>query len=116
MSDEFTEYLFDSLGRPETCPHGNPFPGTEMEERLVEARKLSEAVPENTVRVLRITEEGENVPGMLTTCYEHKISPGAEFRVTAISDDSVSLQGGSRKSVFDLAQKLAKHIRVEKVS
>ena len=26
LSEEFTNYLYDFFGQPETCPHGNPFP------------------------------------------------------------------------------------------
>jgi DtxR family transcriptional regulator, Mn-dependent transcriptional regulator len=116
ISDDFTEHLFRYLGSPETCPHGNPFPGTPGEARLVDARKLSEAAVGDRVRILRITEEGENVPGMLTACYEHRISPGNLVRIISSDDSSVSLEFVDRKAAFSLQLDYARHIRVEPAS
>lgn len=115
ISEEFTEHLYEYLGRPDTCPHGNPFPGAGVEKKLVDAQKLSEADAGETIRVLRITEEGEHVPGMLTACYEHQISPGTELEVTEVTDDGMTLRRSPRGVAFDLRQEYAKHIRVEGV-
>lgn len=113
MSDEFTDYLFHYLDEPDTCPHGNPFPGSAAETHLVEARKLSEVHAGDRIRILRITEEGENVPGMLTACYEHQISPGIELDVTTADDDTISLRRPGDGQSFSLPMKYAKHIRME---
>lgn len=115
ISDGFTEYLHKYLGEPQTCPHGNPFPDTPMEKNLVEAQKLSELDKEKTARVLRITEEGENVSGMLTACYKHHISPGAEFIILESTEDALQLRPASGTGSFSLPAKYAMHIRAESV-
>ena len=116
ISDGFTEYLHKYLGEPQTCPHGNPFPNTPMEKNLVEARKLSELAADETAKVLRITEEGENVAGMLTACYTYHISPGAEFVILESEDDGLRLRPADGKEPFSLPAKYARHIRAESVS
>jgi DtxR family transcriptional regulator, Mn-dependent transcriptional regulator len=116
ISDGFAEYLHKYLGEPQTCPHGNPFPDTPLEKNLVEAQKLSELEEDKTARVLRITEEGENVAGMLTACYEHHISPGAEFVILKSGEDALKLRRADGKETFSLPAKYARHIRAESVS
>lgn len=116
ISDDFTDYLFEYLGKPQTCPHGNPFPDSPVEKELVEARKLSEFDPGSTLKVVRITEEGENVPGMLTACYHHDISPGKEIELVSTDEDGVELRNGDRGESFRLPNRFTRHIRVLPVS
>ena len=87
-----------------------------MEKNLVEARKLSELAADETAKVLRITEEGENVAGMLTACYTYHISPGAEFVILESEDDGLRLRPADGKEPFSLPAKYARHIRAESVS
>jgi len=116
ISDEFAEYLRKYLGDPQTCPHGNPFPGTSGEKTLVEAQRISELEENGAARILRITEEGENVPGMLTACYKHHISPGMEFVIIKTGDDGIQLRAVEGEKTFSLPEKYAKHIRAESIS
>ncbi len=116
ISDGFADYLHTYLGEPQTCPHGNPFPDTPMEKNLVEAQKLSELAENDTARVLRITEEGENVAGMLTACYKHHISPGAKFVILKSGEDTIKLRPVDGKELFSLPAKFARHIRAESIS
>ncbi len=71
ISDDLADHLYSKLGAPQTCPHGNPLPGSQQEQRLLNAPRLSEAPLGEVVRVLRITEEGEQIPSMLAFCFEH---------------------------------------------
>jgi DtxR family Mn-dependent transcriptional regulator len=91
ISDDLTEHLFTKLGSPQTCPHGNPLPGSPVEARLLAAPRLTEAGVGETVQIVRVTEEGEQVPGMLALCHGQGIQPGAVFRVTARDLDFVHL-------------------------
>jgi DtxR family transcriptional regulator, Mn-dependent transcriptional regulator len=116
ISDEFTEYLFEHLGMPATCPHGNPFPGSDVEESLIGARKLTDATVGDSVRIMRITEEGENVSGMLTLCYQHRISPGSVFCILDVNDEGLELVRLPKKTQFRLPLMYARHVRIERVS
>jgi DtxR family Mn-dependent transcriptional regulator len=81
LSDELTEYLSNRLGNPQTCPHGNPIPGAAIEKRYLDAPNLSEAVPGGKIRIIRITEEGEMIDGMLLFCQDKNLSPGRVIQV-----------------------------------
>ena len=85
ISDDLAEHLYRRLGSPQACPHGNPMPGARIEGRLLGAPRLSEAPAGLRVRILRITEEGEQIPLMLDFCHYHGIQPGAPF--TVLSND-----------------------------
>jgi DtxR family Mn-dependent transcriptional regulator len=91
ISDDLTEHLFQRLGAPQTCPHGNPLPGSAIEARLLAAPRLTEAGVGEVVQIVRVTEEGEQVPGMLALCHGQGIQPGAIFRVTGKDLDFVHL-------------------------
>jgi DtxR family Mn-dependent transcriptional regulator len=91
ISDDLTEHLFQKLGSPQTCPHGNPLPGSPVEARLLAAPRLTEAGGGEVVQIIRVTEEGEQVPGMLELCHGKGIRPGAVFRVTGKDLDFLRL-------------------------
>ncbi len=91
ISDDFSYFLFDKLGRPQTCPHGNPFPNTEREAEIIAAPRLSSINTENELMVLRITEEGEAADGLLQFCYENNIRPGRRLRVVEACTDEGTL-------------------------
>lgn len=82
ISEDLTEHLYRQLGSPQACPHGNPMPGSPIEEKLLTAPKLRDAPDGRSVRILRITEEGEQVPSLLNTCHGSGVWPGARFLVT----------------------------------
>jgi DtxR family Mn-dependent transcriptional regulator len=98
ISDDLTEHLFLSLGSPQTCPHGNPLPGTPIEGKLLNAPRLSEAPVGRVVLIVRITEEGEQIPSMLALCHETGLEPGTRFRVTQKDGSSVRLRPEGRES------------------
>ncbi|MDR1893564.1 MAG: metal-dependent transcriptional regulator, partial [Spirochaetales bacterium] len=89
ISSGFADFLYEKMGRPKTCPHGNPFPDIEDEGRLLGAGDLLQCNLKRPVRVLRITEEGEEVPGMLSFCYEKNIRPGMNLEVSTKSAEGV---------------------------
>lgn len=88
FSDEFTCYLYKYFGEPETCPHGNPFPGSDVEQELVQAPRLCNGPINRELILLRITEEGEAVEGLLHYCHIHDLHPGRKFRVSEIHGSS----------------------------
>ncbi len=119
ISDDLTEHLFARLGSPQACPHGNPMPGSAVEKKLLNAPRLSDAQAGEAVRILRITEEGEQIPGMLDFCHGGGIKPGAVFTVLAREGEVVRLgkarskdrQNGAAEVEIPLEK--SRHIRYE---
>lgn len=84
--DERVEAAMDRvLGRPTTCPHGNPIPGSAYTD--------PSAVPLNgldvgsSFTVTRIPEELEFAPGVLDFLEENTVVPGRNGVLTATSPD-----------------------------
>jgi DtxR family Mn-dependent transcriptional regulator len=84
--DDSVEAAMDRiLGRPTTCPHGNPIPGSDYTD--------PSAVPLNGLdvgagfTVTRIPEELEFAPGVLDFLEENTVLPGRNGVLTATSPD-----------------------------
>ena len=118
ISDELTEHLYQKLGAPQTCPHGNPMPESPLESKLLKAPQLSGAPVGSKVGILRITEEGEKLPSMLAFCFAHGIQPGATFLIVKRDEhemdlqDSLAVNKGGKPS-FSIDMEKAFHIRYE---
>lgn len=119
ISDDLTEHLYRRLGSPQTCPHGNPMPRAAIEQKLLSAPKLSEAESGSAVMILRITEEGEQLPSLLAFCHRNAIHPGNHFEVKEVSPESVLLRPRAARdqstAAADVALPMlfARHIRYE---
>ena len=92
ISDDLAEHLYKQLGQPKTCPHGNPFPDDPRATTVLAAPPISEADPDRTLRIVRITEEGEAIPDMLHFCYEHKLEPGSRVQVVGPAEDGLTVR------------------------
>lgn len=77
--------LYDALGRPDTCPHGNPIPTKnghmEMDRDGV---YLSEVHPGDAVTLGRITEEAEADLDLLTYLERNGVGPNVGLTILAI--------------------------------
>lgn len=86
LSDRVTDKIDELLGRPPTCPHGNPIPrGGHTPERPA-GRRLSEAQQGTDVTILRVTEEAEEDARLLTFLQENGVRPGHVFEVVEVAD------------------------------
>ena len=84
MSIEVANRLFDLIGAPRTCPHGNPIPGAEQDGRA--ARALVALQPGERARLRRISEVAEHeTPDLLRFLGENGFSLGAELELVAVS-------------------------------
>ncbi|CAN5422980.1 metal-dependent transcriptional regulator [soil metagenome] len=84
--DETVEAAMDRvLGRPTTCPHGNPIPGSDYRESPAVPLADLEVGADFTVR--RIPEELEFAPGVLEFLEDNTVQPGRSGRITATSPD-----------------------------
>ena len=86
LSDRVTDRIDDLLGRPPTCPHGNPIPRDGRTPERPEGIRLSEASAGGEVTILRVTEEAEEDARLLTFLQEHGIRPGNLFAVDDVAD------------------------------
>lgn len=111
ISEDLTRHLYKRLGSPQTCPHGNPMPGSRIEPKLLAAPRLRDAPDGRTVRILRITEEGEQVSGLLAACGARGIHPGARLRVLRRDRRNLYLAGAGGSARGSLPLAMAEHIR-----
>jgi DtxR family Mn-dependent transcriptional regulator len=72
MSPEMEERLVRVLGDPQTCPHGNPMPGTTAHP----TRPLESLRPGERAAVERIPDQFEHEPGFLEYLDTQGIRPG----------------------------------------
>jgi DtxR family Mn-dependent transcriptional regulator len=78
--------LFEALGRPETCPHGNPIPGAGQMDH--EGLYLDEVRAGDEVIVGRITEEAEADLDLLAYLERHGVFPNTRLRIVAVDSKS----------------------------
>ncbi len=109
ISDALADHLDKVLGYPQTCPHGNPLPGTEVEARLLAAPRLTEATAGSSVVIVRITEEGEGLPTMLPFCQSAGIRPGVRVKVDEVGPEGVTVTVQGRPPV-KVAAPMARHL------
>jgi len=113
ISADFTAFLYERLGHPEICPHGNPFPDIAGEGRLLGAGDLLQVAPGARVRILRITEEGEGIPGMLSFCFRHRIRPGLLVEVVEKNPREIRIRKVQEGNPFPVPGEYASFLRVE---
>ena len=85
MSDSVEAAMNRVLGSPDTCPHGNPIPGSAY--AAPESTPLASLEIGQRFTVNRIPEELEFTPGMLDFLESSSIQPGRSGVLTAASPD-----------------------------
>jgi len=85
FSDRVTDKIDELLGRPPTCPHGNPIPRDGRTPERPAGTPLSDAGEGTDVTILRVTEEAEEDARLLTFLQENGIRPGHVFEVVDVS-------------------------------
>lgn len=115
MSDEVIARLNEMLGRPTTCPHGNPIPGNPRPGPSRKVFQLSKARGGDRVCVTRISEYAENVEELLRYFGECGLVPGAVVTVTDVAaiHNSVTLHVKTRH--FALTPEIAEYVWVTKM-
>lgn len=96
ISPEVEAALTTHLNSPQTCPHGNPIPGSGYVP--AESVALVDVEVGASFTVSRITEELEFRDGMLEYLEDASILPGMAGKVVAISPDhttSVEIDGAT---------------------
>ncbi|MFP4551821.1 MAG: metal-dependent transcriptional regulator [Spirochaetales bacterium] len=88
LTPRMEQILTAQLGNPQTCPHGNPFPESPAESEILAAPPITTVAPGSTVEIVRVTEWGEMVPGLLAFCSRHGVGIGSRFVVLSAADSS----------------------------
>jgi len=103
LSPRVESKLDELLGHPEVCPHGNPI-DLETARRRPSGTPLSELESGTKATVLRITEEAEEDPGLLSYLEARALTPGAHVTVLARSEslDSLTLEGPRGRATLGL--------------
>jgi DtxR family transcriptional regulator, Mn-dependent transcriptional regulator len=86
FSDRVTDKIDELLGRPPTCPHGNPIPRDGRTPDRPAGVPLSSAEAGGDVTILRVTEEAEEDARLLTFLQENGVRPGNVFAVVEVAE------------------------------
>lgn len=82
ISSEVETALFEELGHPQTCPHGNPLPG--CEEAVSSWIPLTQASPNDVVTVRRVHELAEYDLELLAFFESKGLMPDAEVIIREV--------------------------------
>lgn len=86
LSDRVTDRIDDLLGRPPTCPHGNPIPRDGRTPERPAGAPLSTAMAGGEVTILRVTEEAEEDARLLTFLQDNGVRPGSMFAIVDVAE------------------------------
>jgi DtxR family Mn-dependent transcriptional regulator len=82
ISSQVEAALYEELGHPQTCPHGNPLPGCEA--AVAGWVPLIEVRPDQVVTIRRLHELAEYNLELLAFLEKKGITPGAEVTVLEV--------------------------------
>lgn len=104
MSEEMEERLVRVLGDPQTCPHGNPMPGTTPRP----TRPLERLATGERATVERIPDQFEHEPGFLEYLDTQGVRPGVTLEMIEQRPGvlRVAVDGTARSIRPDCGQKV----------
>jgi DtxR family Mn-dependent transcriptional regulator len=109
VSEIVERRLYEVLGRPTTCPHGNPIPG--YSKALPREVRLSTLGSGSHAAVSRVSEVAEReAPTLLTYLHERGLTPGRDIAVVEVDGvaRTIRIRAGKRSVTLshDTAAKL----------
>lgn len=112
ISPEAEAAVYEELGRPQTCPHGNPLPGCEA--AVAAWIPLTQLASGDKITIRRIHELAEENPPLLAFLEEKRMTPGAKATVGEILpfNQTVSIHLG--ENLVTLGFTVARYIFAEK--
>src|SRR5690348_8775403 len=91
VSDVVERRLYEVLGRPATCPHGNPIPG--RSRPAAHEVRLSSLATGDGARLTRVSEVAEReAPRLLTYLQQRDLTPGREVHVVEADEVGKTLR------------------------
>lgn len=98
ITGEVERRMMTLLGKPGTCPHGNPIPGSGARPAR-DLRRLHEFGAGRAVTLVRLTEDVELNTATLRYFEEHGLMPGARIDVASVAPDgTMTLRVGRRRA------------------
>ena len=109
VSDVVEQRLYEVLGRPATCPHGNPIPG--HSKASPKERRLATLEAGARAAISRVSEVAEReAPLLLAYLHERRLTPGRKVDVVEVDDigRTIRIRSGKREVTLshDTAAKL----------
>jgi DtxR family Mn-dependent transcriptional regulator len=91
VSEVVERRLYEVLGRPRTCPHGNPIPGySEAAPKEVRLATLRKGAAAGISRVSEVAER--EAPLLLAYLHDRKLTPGRAIKVLEVDDVARTLR------------------------
>lgn len=109
ISKDVADRLHELIGRPRTCPHGNPIPGADPVPG--DERSLATLAPGEQSRIRRISEVAEHeTPELLSFLARHGLHIGKEVEAVEMSRGAgtltVRVDGAETPMALDVARKI----------
>jgi DtxR family transcriptional regulator, Mn-dependent transcriptional regulator len=91
VSETVERRLYEALGRPATCPHGNPIPG--YSDAAAREVRLSTFAAGDRATITRVSEVAEReAPPLLGYLLKRDLTPGREVRVADVDEVGKTLR------------------------
>jgi DtxR family Mn-dependent transcriptional regulator len=111
VSDVVEKRLYEVLGRPATCPHGNPIPG--YSEAAPGERRLTDVQAGARASVTRVSEVAEReAPLLLAYLHERRLVPGQVIHVQEVDLVGRTLRVKAGNRVVTMSQETASKVWV----
>jgi DtxR family transcriptional regulator, Mn-dependent transcriptional regulator len=111
ISAEAEAALLEQLGHPQTCPHGNPLPGSEA--AVAGWVRLTQIPPGAKVTIRRVHELAEENPQVMAFLEEKRIMPGVQATVVEILEFNETTTLRVEQHAVTLGFAVARYIFVE---
>ncbi|MEE8373357.1 MAG: metal-dependent transcriptional regulator [Dehalococcoidia bacterium] len=106
ISEKVMQRLYQVLGKPTTCPHGNPIPLGDMLPPI-EGFPLDTVAAGETVVVERISEEAARLAELMKYLEKSGIKPGTRITVREIADYAGTIRVQVDNNEFSLGTRAA---------
>jgi DtxR family transcriptional regulator, iron-dependent repressor len=115
VSDVVEQRLYEVLGRPKTCPHGNPIPG--HSEAMPDEARLSSLKAGDRASITRVSEVAEReAPPLLAYLHQRDLTPKREVEVLESDDIGRTLRVTVAGREVTLSHETASKIWVTKTT
>ena len=85
VSEVVERRLYEALGRPRTCPHGNPIPG--HSKPVAREVRLARLTTGSRAAITRVSEVAEReAPRLLAYLFDRGLIPGRKLQVLEVDD------------------------------